>query len=68
MKTNQPCPEELKIEAVKQTTKRGHEVAGVSAGIGVSRHSLYKWVKASWSPQAEPDCPLRPYQRVASPG
>lgn len=34
------------IEAVKQITERGHRVADVSARIGVSQHSLYKWIKA----------------------
>ena len=46
MKTNPPYPEEFKIEAVKQITERGHKVAEVSARIGVSQHSLYKWIKA----------------------
>ncbi len=45
MKTNQPYPEELKIEAAKQITERGHRVVEVSARIGVSQHSLYKWIK-----------------------
>src|SRR3990167_7729037 len=44
--TKQPYPEEFKIEAVKQITERGHRVADVSARIGVSQHSLYKWIKA----------------------
>jgi len=44
--TKQPYPEEFKIEAVKQITERGHKVADVSARIGVSQHSLYKWIKA----------------------
>lgn len=43
MKTNQPYPEESKIEAVKQITERGQKVAEVSARIGVSQHSLCKW-------------------------
>ena len=37
---------EFKEEAVKQVTERGYSVAEVSARIGVSAHSLYKWVKA----------------------
>ena len=53
MKTNQPYPEEFKIEAVKQITERGHKVAEVSARIGVSQHSLYKWMKAYGVPAAE---------------
>jgi transposase len=44
--------EEFKIEAVKQITERRYPVAGVSARLGVSQHSLYKWVK-EYS-QAEP--------------
>ncbi|MBN9125743.1 MAG: transposase [Nitrosospira sp. 56-18] len=43
---------EFKIEAVKQITERHYSVAGVSARLGVSQHSLYKWVK-KYS-QAEP--------------
>ncbi|PWW43605.1 transposase [Melaminivora alkalimesophila] len=41
----QPYPEEFKIEAVKHITERGHRVADVSAWIGGSRHSLYKWIE-----------------------
>ena len=37
---------EFKEEAVKQVTERGHSVAEVAARLGVSTHSLYKWVKA----------------------
>ena len=50
MTTKQPSPEELKIEAGKQITERGHRVADVSARIGVSQHSLYKWIKAHAGP------------------
>jgi transposase len=50
MTTKQPYPEEFKIEAVKQITERGHQVADVSARIGVSKHSLYKWIKAHAGP------------------
>ena len=50
---NQPYPEEFKVEAVKQITERGHKVAEVSARIGVSQHSLYKWIKAYAKPPAE---------------
>ncbi len=53
MKTNQPYPEEFKIEAVKQITERGHKVAEVSARIGVNQHSLYKWTKAYGVPAPE---------------
>jgi transposase len=37
---------EFKDEAVKQVTERGHSVQEVAARLGVSSHSLYKWVKA----------------------
>ena len=51
-------PKEFKIEAVKQITERGHKVAEVSARIGVSQHSLYKWVKAYSAPPAERQAPV----------
>ena len=37
---------EFKDEAVRQIIDRGHSVADVSERLGVSAHSLYKWVKA----------------------
>jgi transposase len=43
--------EELKIEAVKQITERHYSVAGVSVRLGVSQHSLYKWVKKYSQPE-----------------
>lgn len=55
MKTNQPYPEEFKIEAVKQITERSHRVADVSARIGVSQHSMYKWIKAHSAPASSMD-------------
>ncbi|MCD4485815.1 IS3 family transposase, partial [Chromobacterium vaccinii] len=45
MSTQRFTPE-FKEEAVKQVTERGYSVAEVSARLGVSSHSLYKWVKA----------------------
>ena len=53
MTNKQPYPEEFKIEAVKQITERGHRVADVSARIGVSQHSLYKWIKLYAVPAPE---------------
>lgn len=44
---------EFKQEAVRQIVERGHSVAEVSARIGVSAHSLYKWVKAVAPDQSE---------------
>jgi transposase len=37
---------EFKDEAVRQVTERGHPVTEVAARLGVSSHSLYKWVRA----------------------
>lgn len=37
---------EFKEEAVRQVLDRGYSVAEISARLGVSTHSLYKWVKA----------------------
>lgn len=53
MTSKQPYPEEFKIEAVKQIVDRGHKVAEVFARLGVSQHSLYKWMKAYQAPKPE---------------
>jgi transposase len=37
---------EFKDEAVRQVTEKGHSAQEVAARLGVSSHSLYKWVKA----------------------
>ena len=37
---------EFKDEAVRQVVERGHPVAEVAERLGVSTHSLYKWVNA----------------------
>lgn len=37
---------EFKDEAVRQIVDRGYSIADVSQRLGVSSHSLYKWVKA----------------------
>ena len=37
---------EFKEEAVRQVTERGSSVADVSERLGVSAHSLYKWVRS----------------------
>ncbi len=44
--SNQRYTPEFKDEAVRQVTERGHSVAEVSERLGVSAHSLYKWVNA----------------------
>ena len=45
MSTQRFTPE-FKQEAVRQIVDRGYSVAEVSARLGVSSHSLYKWVKS----------------------
>jgi transposase len=37
---------EFKDEAVRQVVEHGYSVAEVSQRLGVSTHSLHKWVKA----------------------
>jgi transposase len=37
---------EFKEEAVRQITERGYSVAEVSDRLGVSAHSLYKWLRS----------------------
>lgn len=37
---------EFKEEAVRQITERGYSLAEVSDRLGVSAHSLYKWLRA----------------------
>jgi len=44
--SNQRYAPEFKDEAVRQVVERGYSVAMVSERLGVSAHSLYKWVKA----------------------
>jgi len=46
---------EFKDEAVRQIIERGYSVTEVSERLGVSSHSLYKWVKA-----VTPHSPGRP--------
>ncbi len=43
-------PEEFKIEAIKQVSERGHTVADVASRLGVSTHSLYKWIREAEQP------------------
>lgn len=44
--SSQRYPPEFKDEAVRQVIDRGYSVAEVSERLGVSSHSLYKWVNA----------------------
>ena len=49
----QRYPEEFRIEAVKQISENGHSVADVSRRLGVSTHSLYKWMRLQQIPAAQ---------------
>jgi transposase len=42
--SNQRYSPEFKDEAVRQVVERGYSVKEVSERLGVSAHSLYKWV------------------------
>jgi len=44
---------EFKDEAVRQVIDRGYSVADISERLGVSSHSLYKWVKAAKPDKSE---------------
>ena len=37
---------EFKNEAVRQVVERGYSVTEIAQRLGVSKHSLYKWVNA----------------------
>lgn len=52
MSTQRFTPE-FKEEAVRQVLERGYPVAEVTARLGVSTHSLHKWVKAVKPPKSE---------------
>lgn len=44
--SNQRYSPEFKDEAVRQVIDRGYTISEVADNLGVSQHSLYKWVKA----------------------
>lgn len=44
--SNQRYTPEFKDEAVRQVIDKGHSVQEVSQRLGVSAHSIYKWVNA----------------------
>jgi transposase len=45
--SNQRYTPEFKEEAVRQVLEKGHIVPAVAERLGVSSHSLYKWVNAT---------------------
>jgi len=52
--SNQKFTQEFREEAVRQVLGRGYSVKEVSENLGVSTHSLYKWVRAA-RPSDKPD-------------
>lgn len=44
--SNQRFTPEFKEEAIRQFVERDYYVTEISARIGVSTHSFYKWIKA----------------------
>lgn len=44
--TSKRYTEEFRAEAIKQIIDRGDSVQEVSHRLGVSTHSLYKWLKS----------------------
>ena len=45
--SNQQYPKEFREEAIRQVLERGYSVKEISERLGVSTHSLYKWVQAA---------------------
>lgn len=43
--SNQKYTAEFREEAVRQVLDRGYSVKEVSENLGVSKHSLYKWLR-----------------------
>ena len=39
--------QEFKDEAIRQVTERGHAVSDVASRLGISQHSLYRWIRAA---------------------
>ena len=54
--SNQRFKPEFKDEAVRQVVERGYSVKDVAERVGVSAHSLYKWVKALHQVLSRLDC------------
>ena len=50
--------DEFKRDAVHQITVRGYPVREVSRRLGVSTHSLYKWLKLFGEPVPKPGVDL----------
>lgn len=48
------CSDDFKRDAVHQITVRGYPVREVSRRLGVSTHSLHKWMKRFAEPAPKP--------------
>jgi transposase len=45
--SNKRYTAQFRTEAVRQVTERGYPVQEVAGRLGVSKHSLYKWLKGA---------------------
>lgn len=66
--STQRYPEEFRIEAAKQILEHGHSVAAVPHRLGVSSHSLYKWVRQQQVPAAQRPQQLSQSEELNCPG
>lgn len=46
-------PDEFKIEAVKQVTERGHQIADVAERLGVTPKSFHNWINKFDKPEKQ---------------
>lgn len=58
--------EEFKREAVGQVIERGYSVRDVAARIGVSEHSLYRWVRKERRARTADDGPADSAEELAA--
>ena len=59
--------DEFKRDAVQQITVRGYPVREVSRRLGVSTHSLYKWLKLFGEPRSSKAGRVRVHRDVLQP-
>ena len=45
--------DEFKAEAIRFVTEQGHPAREVAARLGISEHTLYRWLKAARPPAEE---------------
>ena len=45
--------QEFKDETVRFLTEQGHPAREVAAGLGISEHTMYRWIRAAKPPAEE---------------